>query len=214
MLYTYCKSCKQESPGSGCPICGRRPSASAVRDVWSIPLLPVAEGRTWLSALLALLGAAGLLILLIFGLELLFSGSERTVNLWQGNLLSLILLIIPLGLLLTGLFLIFQGKETALYILDHQGAHLQTWHKPSRLRSWARLQSADPLKDMTWEDGSVMRLSQERHILWGDVQSVKYSPRGSSIFLYHTPHCAPFVLRLPPSEYESAASYVAKYCKN
>lgn len=214
MLYTYCKSCKQESPGDCCPLCGKRPSAAAMRDVWSVPLLPLADSRAWLSALYALLAAAGLLVLLLFGLELLLSGTERAVNLWQGNLLSMILFVIPVGLLVTGLFLLLQGKETAVYILDNQGAHLQTWHKPSRLQSWARLQSADPWKDIPQADGTVMRLSQERHLLWGDVQAVKYAPRNASIFIYHTPHCAPLVLRLPQAEYELAAAYVKKYCKN
>lgn len=214
MLYTYCKSCKRESPGEGCPLCGRRPSAAAMRDVWSVPLLPLADSRAWLSSLYALLAVAGLLILLIFGLEMLYSGTERTVNLWQGDLLSMILFIVPVGLMIVGLFLLLQGKETAVYILDHQGAHLQTWHRPSRIRSWARLQSADPWKDKAWEDGTVMRLSQERHLLWTDVQAVKYAPRSASILVYHTPHCAPLVLHLPPEEYELAAAYVKKYCKN
>ena len=214
MLYTYCKACKQESPGDCCPLCGRRPSATAMRDAWSIPLLPIADGRAWLSALYALLAAAGLLILLIFGLELLFSGVEKTVNLWQGDLLSVILFILPLGLLLVSLFLLLQGKETAVYILDSQGAHLQTWHKPSRIRSWARLQSAEPWKDASQPDGTVVHLSQERHLLWSDVQHVRYSPRNNSILIYHTPHCAPLPLRMPPEEYELAAYYVKKYCKN
>ena len=214
MLYAYCRSCKQESPGDACPLCGRRVPASSLRDVWNIILLPIADGRAWLSAMYALLAAAGLLIVLIFGLEALLASTERAVNLWQGNLLSLILWVVPLGLAVTGLFLLLQGRETALYILDHQGAHLQTWHKPSRIRSWARLQSFDPWKNIPQADGTVMCLSQERHILWPDVQQVKYAPRRASILLYHTPRCAPLVLRLPPEEYELAEAFVKKHCKN
>jgi len=45
------------------------------------------------------------------------------------------------------------------------------------------------------------------------VQSVKYKPGKAVILLYHTPYCAPMVLRLPAEEYELAAAYVGKYCK-
>ena len=73
--------------------------------------------------------------------------------------------------------------------------------------------SYDKSKDVPQQDGSVMHLSQERHMLWQDVQSVKYKPGKAVIQLYHTPHCAPLVLRLPPEEYDLAAAYVGKYCK-
>lgn len=213
MIYSFCKHCKLESPGDVCRSCGKRASASAIRDVWSIAVVPLADGRAWRGALYALLAVTGLLLALIFGLELLLSGSYIASLVWNSPVSTYIFAVLPLGLALTFLFLLWQGREVVIYILDRQGAHLQTWHEPSRIKSWARLQSADPRLDIPQADGSVMHLAQERHMLWGDVQSVKYRPGRGVIYLYHTPHCAPMALRLPASEYETAAAYVAKYCK-
>ena len=58
-----------------------------------------------------------------------------------------------------------------------------------------------------------MHLSQERHLMWRDVQAVQYKPGKAVIALYHTLHIAPLLLRLPPEEYELAKAYVGKYCK-
>ncbi|MBQ9265310.1 MAG: hypothetical protein IJ189_14030 [Clostridia bacterium] len=213
MIYSYCKRCKMESPGDVCRSCGKRATANAQRDVWSIASVPVADGRTWKSILYALLCVAALLLIVIFGLESMTSDAAKVSRLWGSSLPRMIFLIIPLGLLLAFLFLTAQGREVIVYVLDPQGAHLQTWHTPSKIKSWARLQSADPDKDVPQQDGSVMHLSQERHMIWGDVQSVRYKPRSAAIYLYHTPRLAPMVLKLPPEEYEVAAAYVGKYCK-
>ena len=213
MIYSYCKKCKQESPGDICQSCGKRATAAAQRDIWSIAAVPLADSRAWTGALYALLCVVGLLLLLIFGLEFMLSGSYKTAQLWNSSLPQLIFSILPLGLLCTFLCLMAQGREVNVYVMDPQGAHLQTWHQPSRIKSWARLQSHDRAKDVPQQDGSVMHLSQERHMLWQDVQSVKYKPGKAVIQLYHTPHCAPLVLRLPSEEYDLAAAYVGKYCK-
>ena len=213
MIYSYCKRCKLESPGDTCRGCGKRAAAAAQRDVWSIAAVPLADGRAWRGVFYTLVCVIALLFLMIFGLEAMLSGSVKTTQLWEGPLPKLIFALLPLGLTAAFLCLLAQGREVVVYVLDPQGAHLQTWHTPSRLKSWARLQSADREKDVPQQDGSVMHLSQERHMLWGDVQSVKYKPGRAVIHLYHTPYCAPMVLRLPPDEYELAAAYVGKYCK-
>lgn len=153
------------------------------------------------------------MLALVFGLEAMVSGSVQVARLWAGSLPQAIFAVLPLGLAATFLALFLQGREVIVYVLDPRGAHLQTWHEPSRLKSWARLQSADPGRDVPQQDGSVMHLSQERHCLWADVQAVKYKPGRAAIYLYHTPHIAPMVLRLPPDEYDVAAAYVGKYCK-
>ena len=213
MIYSYCKRCKMESPGDTCRGCGKRATAAAQRDVWSIASVPLADGRAWRGVLYTLLCVVALLLLMVFGLETMLSGTGKTAQLWGGALPRLIFAILPLGLLAAFLVLLAQGREVIVYVLDPQGAHLQTWHQPSRIKSWARLQSADPDKNVPQQDGSVMHLSQERHMIWTDVQSVRYRPGHAAIFLYHTPHCAPMVLRLPPEEYELAAAFVGKYCK-
>lgn len=213
MIYSYCKRCKVESPGDTCQSCGKRATVAAQRDIWSIASVPLADGRIWRGALAALLCVAALLLLIIFGLEAMLSGSSKTAMLWQSALPRIILALIPLGLLAVFLFLLAQGREVIVYVLDPTGAHLQTWHQPGRIHSWARLQSADPDRNVPQQDGTIMHLSQERHMLWQDVQSVKYKPGSAVIQIYHTPHCAPMVLRLPAEEYELAAAYVNKYCK-
>ncbi|MBR1585486.1 MAG: hypothetical protein IJ662_08110 [Clostridia bacterium] len=213
MIYSYCKRCKLESPGDVCQSCGKRATANAQRDVWSIASVPLADGRVWKSILYALLSVAALLLVVIFGLEALTSDAAKVNRLWNSALPRMIILVIPLGLAVSFVFLMAQGREVIVYVLDPQGAHLQTWHPPSRVKSWARLQSADPDRNIPQQDGSVMHLSQERHMIWGDVQSVRYRPRNAAIYIYHTPHLAPMVLKLPPEEYETAAAYVGKYCK-
>jgi len=213
MIYSYCRKCKMESPGDICQGCGRRAAAGSQRDVWSVASVPLADGRIWRGALFALLTVTALLLILIFGLEYMTGGAAAASVLWQGALPRAIFAILPLGLVLTFLFLLMQGREVIVFVLDPQGAHLQTWHQPGKIKSWARLQSADPGKNVPQQDGSVMHLSQERHMLWQDVQSVKYRPQSAAIALYHTPRCAPMVLKLPAQEYELAAAYVGKYCK-
>ena len=214
MIYSYCKRCKLETPGDICSGCGKRASASAQRDVWSIAAVPLSDGRIWRGALLTLLGVAALLLISVFGMEAMLSGQQRAAALWQqGSFPRLVFAMVPVGLAVVFLFLTVQGREVNVYVLDGKGAHQQTWHEPRKWKSWARLQSADPEKDIQQQDGSVMHLSQERHMLWKDVQAVQYKPGRAAIYLYHTPHCAPMALRLPAEEYELAAAYVSKYCK-
>ncbi|MBQ6950875.1 MAG: hypothetical protein IJN44_05210 [Clostridia bacterium] len=213
MIYSYCKHCKAESPGDTCQTCGKRASAAAQRNVWSASFLPLTDSRTWKGILLTLVLACVLCFLLLIGLDALLLGPSGASRVLQGNLPALIFSILPLGLLIAFLFLYLQGRETLVFVLDPRGAHLQTWHEPSRKKSWARLQTADASRDVPNPAGSMMHLSQERHMLWQDVQSVQYKPHQSLILLYHTPHCAPMVLRLPQAEYEMAAAYVSKHCK-
>lgn len=213
MICSYCKRCKTESPGDVCRICGKHAAAGSQRDVWSTASVPLADSRIWKSIVITLIAVALLLTVVVFGLEALVSDAGKVRLLWSSPLPRLIFLIVPLGLAVSFLFLTIQGRETIVYVLDPQGAHLQTWHQPSRLKSWSRLQSADPACDVPQQDGTVMHLSQERHLIWADVQSVRYRPRIAAIYLYHTPRLAPMVLKLPPEEYETAAAYVGKYCK-
>ena len=213
MIYSYCKRCKIESPGEFCQQCGKRLSPQSQRNLWSVSARPLADGRIWRGAALALLTVTALLMLLVFGLEYIMGGNGRTANLWQGGVPRMILALPLLGIGVTFLFLALQGEEVSVYFLDKDGAHLQTWHKPSRVKSWARLQSADRTRDVPQQDGTIMHLSQERHMLWKDVQAVKYLPNRAAIRLYHTPHCAPLVLKLPSDEYEQARKYVEKNCK-
>ena len=213
MIYSYCKRCKLESPGDTCPGCGKKSTAAAQRDVWSIANVPLSDGRVWRSALYTVIGVCLLLFSLILGLEALLRGAAAAQRLLFGALPRLVFALAAVGLALVFVFLSLQGREVNVYVLDPQGAHLQTWHSPQKWKSWARLQSADPRKDVLQQDGSVMHLSQERHLMWRDVQSVQYKPAHAAIYVYHTPHCAPMILKLPAEEFDLAAAYVGKYCK-
>ena len=213
MIYSYCKRCRMESPGDVCTGCGKRATAACQRDKWSVASVPLADSRAWRTSVLALLGAAALMLIAVFGLEAVYGGPARVTLLWHSALIRVTLAFVPVGLAVVFLFLLVQGRETNVFTLDSLGAHQYTWHGPQKWKSWARLQSADPAKDIPQQDGSVMHLSQERHLLWQDVVSVQYRPARSVILLYHTPHCAPLVLKLPAGEYDLAAAYVGKYCK-
>ncbi len=213
MIYSYCKRCSLESPGDVCTGCGKRAAVSAQMDQWSIASLPLTDSRIWKGALAALLGSAALLMAVVFGMEAIVNGGAAAGVLFRGSLPRMILALVPVGLGVTFLFLLAQGQEVDVFKLDAQGAHLRTWHGPQKWKSWARLQSADPNKNVPQQDGSVVHLSQERHLLWKDVVAVQYRPARAVIALYHTPHIAPLVLRLPSEEYELAKAYVGKYCK-
>ena len=213
MIYSYCKRCRMESPGDVCSGCGKRATAALQRDKWSIATIPLADSRAWRASCLALLGAAALLLAAVFGLEAVYGGPARVTLLWKSALIRVTLAFAVVGLAVVFLFLLIQGRETNVFTLDSQGAHQHTWHSPRKWKSWARLQSADPSKNVPQQDGSVVHLSQERHLLWKDVAQVQYRPGKAVIALYHTPHLAPLVLRLPPEEYELAKAYVGKYCK-
>ena len=49
MIVSYCKKCNLDSEGTVCTSCGKRASASCVRDVWRIIRVPGADASTWRS---------------------------------------------------------------------------------------------------------------------------------------------------------------------
>jgi hypothetical protein len=213
MIYSYCKRCRMESPGDVCSGCGRRAAAALLRDKWSVDSIPLRDGRAWRTSICALLGASALMLAAVFGLEAVFGGPARLTLLWRSALIRVTLAFAVIGLSVVFLFLLLQGREANVFTLDASGAHQHTLHGSQKWKSWARLQSADPGKDIPQQDGTVLHLSQERHMLWKDVISVRYRPERGVILLYHTPRLAPMELRLPAEEYEMAESFVKKYCK-
>ena len=213
MIRYFCKKCNAESASPVCSRCGRKLPAGMMRDVWRVWRVPLSDGGTWLGALKVTFLLAALLFLLVFGAEALLSGTDRVMALLSSGLPGVICALIPVSLLLTLLFLALQGREILVYALDVQGAHVQVWHAASRIRCWARLQSARLEEAVPQQDGGALLLSQVRHMLWKDVRQVRYAPRKGEIRLYHTPRLAPMVLRLPAEEYETAEALVKKYCK-
>ncbi len=212
MIVSYCKKCKQDSEGTVCASCGKRASASSVRDVWRVIRVPGAEGGAWRSLLFGVL----IVFVLLAGVLTLverFQSSQWDFEQHIGGILSSAAILSALCFLLGGALLLLQGREEVRYTLDMTGAHQQTWHRASRLRSWARLQSARLDTAIPSRDGTRYVISEERHLRWQDIHEIKYVPSSGQIRLYHVRHLAPFVLRIPDEEYDTAEAIVKKHTK-
>ena len=212
MIVSYCKKCKLDSEGTVCSSCGKRASASCVRDVWRIVRVPGADAGTWRSVARGILLAAAVLT---GGLVLLerFQSSQQDFENHLGGILSTAAILTAGVFAIAAALLLLQGREEIRYTLDMTGAHLQTWHRASYLRSWARLQSARMDRAIPSRDGSRYVISEERHIRWKDIHEIKYVPSAGSIKLYHVRHLAPFILRIPDEEYDTAEAIVKKHTK-
>lgn len=213
MIELYCKKCKQKHEGQTCPLCGGRSSDATATDMWSVRRVPVSDGGAWLRVFVALFAVTLLVFALIFGVEALTSSPDKVQALMNSDLLSAVLTVPVVAFALALALLLMQGGEICVYVLDGGGAHVATWHKPSLIKSLARLQSADPAADIPQPDGSVMHLSQERHMLWADVRYVRNDPDHGRILLYHTRHLAPMTLCVTREEYDAAAAYVQRKTK-
>ena len=212
MIVSYCKKCKLDSEGTVCSSCGKRASASCVRDVWRIVRVPGADAGTWRSVARGILLAA---VILTGGLVLLerFQSSQQDFENHLGGILSTAAILTAGVFAVAAAMLLLQGREEIRYTLDMTGAHLQTWHRASYLRSWARLQSARMDRAIPSRDGSRYVISEERHIRWKDIHEIKYVPSAGSIKLYHVRHLAPFILRIPDEEYDTAEAIVKKHTR-
>ena len=212
MIVSYCKKCKLDSEGTVCSSCGKRASASCVRDVWRIVRVPGADAGTWRSVARGILLAA---VILTGGLVLLerFQSSQQDFENHLGGILSTAAILTAGVFAVAAAMLLLQGREEIRYTLDMTGAHLQTWHRASYLRSWARLQSARMDRAIPSRDGSRYVISEERHIRWKDIHEIKYVPSTGSIKLYHVRHLAPFILRIPDEEYDTAEAIVKKHTR-
>lgn len=213
MIRYYCKKCNAENPSPVCAHCGKKLSGNTMRNVWRVYRLPLSDSGTWFSVLSISALIALLLFLILFGAEFFMTGLQQMTALFSTNLPAVLFALIPLSLCIACIVLTLQGREILLYALDMQGAHLQTWHDASRIKCWARLQLMKPEDAVPQQDGTQLIMAQVRHMLWKDVRQVRYSPRKGEIRLYHTPHIAPMVLRLPPEEYEGCEALVKKFCK-
>ena len=107
-----------------------------------------------------------------------------------------------------------QGREEIRYILDMEGVHMQTWYRASRIHAIARLQSISMDHAVQSRDGSRYIKAEERHLLWQDINEIRYSPSTGTIRLYRIAHIAPFVLRIPPEEYDMAEALVKKHTRS
>ena len=212
MIVSYCKKCKLESEGTVCQQCGKRASASSIRDVWRTVRVPSADTGSWRSAVGILYFVVILLLAALVVVERLGSSAHSFAT-SVGSLISAVAIAGVIGLLIVLAALSLQGREEIRYILDMEGAHMQTWYRASRIHAWARLQRANMSAAVQSRDGSKYLKAEERHLLWRDINEINYSPSTGTIRLYRTPHLAPFVLRIPPEEYEMAEALIKKHTK-
>ena len=213
MIRWYCKKCSLDSDSDTCPQCGKKLSGTALRDIWQVYRVPLSDLCAWKNAFLTLLLFALLLVLILFIGGFLLGNVEESLTALVNGSGAAILLLIPAGLALLLAAFILQGRETLVYCLDSKGAHMQTWHAPGRVRCWARMQAYHPEDIVDNPDGTSILLSQTRHILWADVQDVVFAPARGEIRLFSSLRLAPFVLRLPPDEYDIAERMVKKTCR-
>ena len=213
MIRWYCKKCSLDSDSDTCPQCGKKLSGNALRDIWQVYRVPLSDLCAWKNAFLTLLLFALLLVLILFIGGFLLGNVEESLTALVNGSGAAILLLIPAGLALLLAAFILPGRETLVYCLDSKGAHMQTWHAPGRVRCWARMQAYHPEDIVDNPDGTSILLSQTRHILWADVQDVVFAPARGEIRLFSSLRLAPFVLRLPPDEYDIAERMVKKTCR-
>ncbi len=212
MIVSYCKKCKMESEGAVCQQCGKRAPSSSIRDVWRTVRVPGADTGAWRSAV----GILSFTVIVLLAALLLierFGSSAQNFAASAGSLISAVAVAGVIGLLIVVAAFSLQGREEIRYILDMEGAHMQTWYRASRVHAWSRLQHANMGAAVQSRDGSKYLKAEERHLLWRDINEINYSPSTGTIRLYRAPHLAPFVLRIPPEEYEMAEALIKKHTK-
>ena len=206
----YCGKCQYTSRDRRCEKCGKPLSNATFRMLWTVVRVPVSDGIVWKSVMAVLLSVTGLLLLF----TLLFCAVGNNIRAMTGaGLIPVILSVLPAGVLLTVITLSLQGRENVWYFLESTCAREQTWYRPSPLHSWSRFQTYRAEDAFRQADGSLLTLSKEKTIEWKDVCKVVFYPERARILLYHTPHVAPFTLRIPADEYESAENLIKKMCK-
>lgn len=207
----FCEKCNQLNERRQCMKCGKNLPTATYREVWNVVRVPVSDGILWKRVMLILLSVVGILILL----SALFCVFSRDMNaLIDQGIITVIMALLPVGVLFTVLVLLLQGRENVWYTLANTGAWEQTWHRPSRLHSWSRFETYRSENAYPQPDGSILTMTKERSIYWKDVCRVRFQADKGRILLYHTPHVAPLILRIPAEEYNEAEMLIKKVCKN
>ncbi len=213
MIVSYCKKCQKESTGAVCSYCQKKQPASSVRDVWRAVRVPVADAHAWRSIISALLLIAVLLFGVLFLFERLLTITPMMDAIALNQLITYIVLLPIVGVIMCFFILSLQGREEIRYALDTTGVHIQVWHRFTYTRCIFRLQAPCKKNLQLSQDGTKFILSDERHMMWQDINEIKYIPSTGIIRLYHTPHLAPVILRVPEEEYDTAEKIIKKYSK-
>lgn len=212
MTRYYCKKCGVDSPGEICPSCGKKLPAGTLRNVWRVYHTPVTDLNSYRSVFAALGTAVVLAEMTLLILSFIDTSSGGPAAFITSGAFLSALAILPAGLIVTAVFLALQGREILDYSLDGRGAHQRSLQAAGRIRSYSRLQTA-PLTVLEDQGTGMSAVSQVRHIRWADVNQLIFKPDRGEILLFSSPRLAPFILRLPPEEYDDAERFVKKYCK-
>ena len=209
----YCKKCGVNSPGNICSRCGKKLPGNIMRDIWQVYRVPLSDTASWKTAFIVLLSASLIMLFFLLLGESVRGDPSQALRLFSNGTAATCLALVPAGLLCQFILFALQGQEVLVYCLDSDGAHVQTWHKAGRLRSWARFQRAHQQDAVPDGSGGMTLLSQRRTVLWGDVRSVTLMPARGEIRLFSSSRLAPFILRLTNDEYENAEHLVKKACR-
>ena len=208
----YCKKCGVNNPDSICSRCGKKLPGNIMRDIWQVYRVPLSDTASWKTAFIVLLCASLIMLFFLFMWETA-KDPGKALSLFSNGTAAACLALVPVGLLCQFILFALQGQEVLVYCLDSDGAHVQTWHKAGRLRSWARFQRAHQQDAVPDGSGGMTLLSQRRSILWNDVRSVALLPARGEIRLFSSSRLVPFILRLTNDEYENAEHLVKKACR-
>ncbi len=183
-LTSYCKKCARDVPvGDRCPDCGGKLPANAVRLAWCVDHTPVRDWMCWNGVMRIALPVVGLMLLMVFLLEILLDGGLTGVTLLvTGGLFPTLagLMLGALALLL--LAFILQGDDLLDCVLDASGLHVQQYlPQPTALKLLLRLKSPR-LLSQTDENGLL--LISTREIAWKAIARVQLWPEKGIILLY------------------------------
>lgn len=184
----YCKKCKRDSASPVCEQCGMQITAlhQNERFRWRALRVPLGDTAAVMGAIKTLFLTLLVLALVLFVGELLFAVNKASaINLLTlGGVLPWLLIFLAVGAGLILLVLGLQGQEEMHYVVDHRGAHLQTWIAPGRIKCYARFLPYEQHNIVPGPNGEMRMMIGESHILWDDVCRYEVHKRAGRIDLY------------------------------
>jgi len=184
----YCRKCKRDSASPICEHCGGQIASlnQNERFRWRSLRVPLGDTVTVMGALKALFLTLLTLMLILFAGELLFSPDKAAAVklLTMGGVLPWMLIFLAAGAGVILLVLGLQGQEEMHYVIDHRGAHLQTWIQPGRIKCYARFLPYEEHNIVPGPGGEMRMMIGESHILWDDVCRYEVHKRAGRIDLY------------------------------
>lgn len=182
-LTSYCKKCARDMPvGERCPDCGGKLPASSVRLAWCVEHTPVRDWMCWNAVMRIVLPVIGVMLAMVFLLELLLGGADGVTQLLTGGLFPTLAGLGLGALALLLLVFILQGDDLADCVIDSTGLHVQQYlTQPTALKLALRGKSPHMLDQV---DESGLLLVASRGIAWKEIRRVQLWPEKGVIILY------------------------------